>query len=268
MIGLPEASRTIFSDDFDQESAEALDPHVQTILVFHETVGTLVKNDLLDRDLVLDWLWVSGAWDRVGTAALEARAARRRAAAVGELRGAGADPGLGEAAQPAARSGAPATIRAVAGSDRELPVAVFDSGVGGLTVLHECLVSLPHEDFLYLGDTARFPYGDRSAEELLGFARELAGILLDRGAKLLVVACNSATAAALPALREELEGRVPVVERRYARVAACRGGDRERPRGPDRHAGHRRERRLRARPRRGGARMPSSTPSPRPSWPR
>ena len=51
--------------------------------------------------------------------------------------------------------------RAVAGSDRELPVAVFDSGVGGLTVLHECLVSLPHEDFLYLGDTARFPYGDR-----------------------------------------------------------------------------------------------------------
>jgi glutamate racemase len=99
----------------------------------------------------------------------------------------------------------------VAGSRRELPVAVFDSGVGGLTVLHECLVSLPHEDFLYLGDTARFPYGDRSAGELLEFARELAGILLDRGAKLLVVACNSATAAALPALREELGGRVPVV---------------------------------------------------------
>jgi glutamate racemase len=96
-------------------------------------------------------------------------------------------------------------------ADRELPVAVFDSGVGGLTVLHECLVSLPHEDFPYLGDTARFPYGDRSAEELLRFGRELAGILLDRGAKLLVVACNSATAAALPALREELEGRVPVV---------------------------------------------------------
>jgi glutamate racemase len=116
----------------------------------------------------------------------------------------------------------------VAGSDRELPVAVFDSGVGGLTVLHECLVSLPHEDFLYLGDTARFPYGDRSAEELLGFARELAGILLDRGAKLLVVACNSATAAALPALREELEGRVPVVsvvtpESRLAAAATVNG---------------------------------------------
>ena len=95
--------------------------------------------------------------------------------------------------------------------ERSLPVAVFDSGVGGLTVLHECLVSLPHEDFTYLGDTARFPYGDRSPGELLAFARELAEILLARGAKLLVVACNSATAAALPALRQELEGRVPVV---------------------------------------------------------
>ena len=116
----------------------------------------------------------------------------------------------------------------MAGSERELPVAVFDSGVGGLTVLHECLVSLPHEDFLYLGDTARFPYGDRSADELLRFARELAGILLDRGAKLLVVACNSATAAALPALREELEGRVPVVsvvtpESRLAAAATANG---------------------------------------------
>ena len=95
--------------------------------------------------------------------------------------------------------------------DRSLPVAVFDSGVGGLTVLHECLVSLPHEDFLYLGDTARFPYGDRSADELLAFARELAGILVERGAKLLVVACNSATSAALPALEEELRQSVPLV---------------------------------------------------------
>jgi hypothetical protein len=75
MIGLPEASRAVFADDFDRDSAEALDPHVQTMLVFHETVGTLVKNGLLDRDLVLDWLWVSGAWDRVGAAALESRAA-------------------------------------------------------------------------------------------------------------------------------------------------------------------------------------------------
>jgi glutamate racemase len=110
----------------------------------------------------------------------------------------------------------------------EPPVAVFDSGVGGLTVLHECLVSLPHEDFLYLGDTARFPYGDRSPNELRAFASELAGILLNRGAKLLVVACNSATAAALPQLKEGLTGRVPVIgvvspESRRA-AAATRNG--------------------------------------------
>jgi glutamate racemase len=112
--------------------------------------------------------------------------------------------------------------------NKSLPVAVFDSGVGGLTVLHECLVSLPHEDFVYLGDTARFPYGDRTPEQLLAFARELSAILLERGAKLLVVACNSATAAALPALREELEARLPVVgvvtpESRLA-AAATRNG--------------------------------------------
>jgi glutamate racemase len=119
-------------------------------------------------------------------------------------------------------------LAAVPDLHKKLPVAVFDSGVGGLTVLHECLVSLPHEDFVYLGDTARFPYGDRTPEELLDFARELSAILLERGAKLLVVACNSATAAALPALREELEGRLPVVgvvtpESRLA-AAATRNG--------------------------------------------
>jgi glutamate racemase len=99
----------------------------------------------------------------------------------------------------------------VAGREASLPIAVFDSGVGGLTVLHELLVSLPHEDFTYLGDTARFPYGERSPAELESFAVELAGRLLDDGAKLLVVACNSATAAALPALRETAGRRVPVV---------------------------------------------------------
>ena len=87
---------------------------------------------------------------------------------------------------------------------RERPIAVFDSGVGGLTVLHELLVQLPHEDFLYLGDTARFPYGDRSREELERFSLQIAEELLTRRAKLLVVACNSATAAALPALRARM----------------------------------------------------------------
>lgn len=87
---------------------------------------------------------------------------------------------------------------------RRRPIAVFDSGVGGLTVLHELLVQLPQEDFLYLGDTARFPYGDRAPSELERFALEIADELLARGAKLLVVACNSATAAALPALRRRM----------------------------------------------------------------
>jgi glutamate racemase len=88
---------------------------------------------------------------------------------------------------------------------RGRPIGVFDSGVGGLTVLHELLVSLPHEDFLYLGDTARFPYGERTPQELEAFALEIAEELGRRGAKLLVVACNSATAAALPALRKRFE---------------------------------------------------------------
>ena len=87
---------------------------------------------------------------------------------------------------------------------RRRPVGVFDSGVGGLTVLHELLVRLPHEDYLYLADSARLPYGSRAPEELQAFALEIAEELLARGIKLLVVACNSATAAALPALRERL----------------------------------------------------------------
>ncbi len=81
---------------------------------------------------------------------------------------------------------------------------MFDSGVGGLTVLHELLVQLPAEDFVYLADTARFPYGDRTAEELERFGLEIGEELLRHRAKLLVVACNSATAAALPALQARM----------------------------------------------------------------
>ncbi len=91
-----------------------------------------------------------------------------------------------------------------ASDPRERPIGVFDSGIGGLTVLHELLVQLPHEDFLYLGDTARFPYGERTAPELERFSAEIAEELLRRRTKLLVVACNSATAAALPSLRRRM----------------------------------------------------------------
>jgi glutamate racemase len=87
----------------------------------------------------------------------------------------------------------------------DLPVAVFDSGVGGLTVLHELLVSLPSEDYVYLGDTARFPYGERSQAELRAFATEIAQHLLEQGSKLLVVACNAASSAALDTLERHLE---------------------------------------------------------------
>ena len=87
---------------------------------------------------------------------------------------------------------------------RERPIAVFDSGVGGLTVLHELLVHLPAEDYIYLGDTARFPYGERTPDELASFSLEIAEELLARNAKLLVVACNSATSAALPVLAQRM----------------------------------------------------------------
>ena len=89
------------------------------------------------------------------------------------------------------------------------PIGVFDSGVGGLTVLHECLVTLPHEDVVYLGDNARLPYGPRPLDEIRRFALEIGRYLEQQGVKLVVAACNSATAAALPDLQVEL--RVPVV---------------------------------------------------------
>jgi glutamate racemase len=89
------------------------------------------------------------------------------------------------------------------------PIGVFDSGMGGLTVLHECLVTMPHEDFVYLGDGARLPYGPRPLDEVRRFALEIAAYLEARGVKLILVACNSATSAALPELQEQIG--VPVV---------------------------------------------------------
>jgi glutamate racemase len=98
-----------------------------------------------------------------------------------------------------------------AGTHRELPIAVFDSGIGGLTYLHEFLVSLPEEDYVYLGDTAFFPYGTKSREELRPRVSQLTGFLLERGAKLLVIACNAATSAAADAAREVASARDVVV---------------------------------------------------------
>jgi glutamate racemase len=89
------------------------------------------------------------------------------------------------------------------------PVGVFDSGVGGLTVLHECLVNLPHEDFVYLGDTGSFPYGPRTIEDVRVLAFRNTSFLIAHGVKLIVVACNSATAAALPQLQAAFD--TPIV---------------------------------------------------------
>src|SRR5262245_60327090 len=116
--------------------------------------------------------------------------------------------GRGTAAKGSQRrmhAGPARIIRAMDGR----PIGVFDSGVGGLTVLHELLVTLPHEDAVYLGDHARLPYGPRPLAEVCRFALEVGRHLEHEGVKLIVVACNSATAAALPDLQLALS--VPVV---------------------------------------------------------
>src|SRR5881227_2915800 len=92
---------------------------------------------------------------------------------------------------------------------RPAPVGVFDSGIGGLTVAHEVMRQLPHESLVYFGDTARVPYGPKSPETVRRYSREIASFLLREGVKAVVVACNTATAHALPMLRQELP--VPVV---------------------------------------------------------
>jgi glutamate racemase len=85
----------------------------------------------------------------------------------------------------------------------ELPIGIFDSGVGGLTVLKALRARLPGEHFLYLGDTARLPYGTKGPDTVNRYAVQAASHLVERGIKLLVVACNTASAVALPALSAE-----------------------------------------------------------------
>ena len=89
------------------------------------------------------------------------------------------------------------------------PIGVFDSGLGGLTVMRSLIDLVPEEPIVYFGDTGRFPYGPKPAEEVLRYAIEIGDLLVDRGARLLVIACNSAAAAALGALQDRLP--VPVV---------------------------------------------------------
>lgn len=104
-------------------------------------------------------------------------------------------------------------------------IGIFDSGVGGLTVFREIARQLPEEDLIYLGDTARVPYGTKSAETVRHYALEAGEFLVSRGVKMLVVACNTASAVALPALRERFKlPVVGVIEPGAKRAAQSRTG--------------------------------------------
>lgn len=91
----------------------------------------------------------------------------------------------------------------------ESPIGVFDSGIGGLTVVREILRRLPDGNFIYLGDTARVPYGTKSSQTVIKYSQSNSKFLISKGIKLLVVACNTASAVALPSLRWDFE--IPVM---------------------------------------------------------
>jgi glutamate racemase len=92
---------------------------------------------------------------------------------------------------------------------RDSAIGVFDSGIGGLTVLHQIIETLPHENTVYLGDTARAPYGTKSVDTVLRYSYENSDFLVEKGVKILVVACNTSTAIALHQLKARLA--VPVI---------------------------------------------------------
>jgi glutamate racemase len=91
----------------------------------------------------------------------------------------------------------------------KLPIGIFDSGVGGLTVFKEVISLLPSEDIIYLGDTARVPYGTRSPQTVIKYSQEITSFLQRQGIKLLVVACNTSSAVSLPTLQKE--NTIPVI---------------------------------------------------------
>ncbi|MEO7775628.1 MAG: glutamate racemase [Steroidobacteraceae bacterium] len=95
-------------------------------------------------------------------------------------------------------------------TSKDRPVGVFDSGIGGLTVLRALRGTLPAESFVYLGDTARLPYGTKTAATVERYALQAASLLVERGIKCLVIACNTASAAALPAIKARYP-RLPVI---------------------------------------------------------
>ena len=93
--------------------------------------------------------------------------------------------------------------------NKSLPIGVFDSGVGGLTVAKEIMRNLPNEKIVYFADSARIPYGSKSKDTVLGFARQITNFLRTKEVKAIVIACNTASAFAFEELEKELD--IPVV---------------------------------------------------------
>ncbi|MGB3199328.1 MAG: glutamate racemase [Nodosilinea sp.] len=106
---------------------------------------------------------------------------------------------------------------------RPAPIGIFDSGVGGLTVLREIYRQLPNESVLYFGDTARLPYGSRSPEEILYFVRQILTWMADQGVKMVIMACNTSSALALDQVQGEFPFPVLGLIRPGAQAAALRG---------------------------------------------
>ena len=104
--------------------------------------------------------------------------------------------------------------------DRNAPVGVFDSGIGGLTVAREIMRNLPSEKIVYFGDTARVPYGSKSRETVIRYSRQIIHFLQEQKVKAIVVACNTASAFALDAVRDELDIPIIGVIESGARIAA------------------------------------------------
>lgn len=100
------------------------------------------------------------------------------------------------------------------------PIGVFDSGIGGLTVVREIMRQIPQERIVYFGDTARVPYGSKSQDTIIRYSRQIIRFLRTQNVKAIVVACNTASALALPAIRKELDLPIIGVVKPGAKVAA------------------------------------------------
>ena len=95
---------------------------------------------------------------------------------------------------------------------KEKPIGIFDSGVGGLTVAHAIKQILPGESLIYFGDTAHLPYGDKSAESIRNYSHRITEFLLEHNSKVVLVACNSASASAFDSLKEEFQGQTILID--------------------------------------------------------